>query len=1096
MNVAFAPLHNHSEFSALDGLSTVHEIGRRAQAIGCSCCGITDHGTCAGHLEAAKVLPQYGVKPIFGSELYHGLVPGKPPAINRKAVRDQAHLVALAQNDEGLRNLWRLIDFGTQNFHFVGRVTWDILRQYNEGLIVTSACIQGLISQGLCGDQVDPYEALNNYLDIFGDRFYIELHTYNSPRQREVNIELVRIAQERGLPLVYATDAHYAFKEQYPYHDAYVLMQTGRGKSETVETPPEERSMWHPQCLYMMDVTEIRQALDYLPVPIIDEALANSGLIADQCHASLPDIRRHLPSFVPKSSPWVAKQDQAKNAKLLFIDLVEAGIYRRYGNNPNPQVLARAEREMEVFLGVGLEHYFLQAWDFCQFCDAENIRRGPGRGSAAGSLVSYCLGITDVDPLRYNLIFERFYNPGREKGFPDIDNDFPVASRKLLHEYMQKRWGKERVRSIGTTTRLKPKTLCDRTYSIFGISFAEKEELKKIIDRVPDIDILGPESIGWSESIDPGKTIYVETSVGDQIGEWVAADRTRVEMRRQWVEHIKVLCGRVSGYGIHPSGVVVSDVDLNDELPCEMRGGGKEKTAVTIFPMADVDHRQFVKQDFLGLRNIDTLQQWEQLVEQRIGPINWTNFWSGLEGQSHPEDMWKLLEQGFTRGIFQIEEGPGKLLCKSFKPRSVEDLCAIVTLIRPGPARAGAPKSFVARRRGQEDDAFDGRKIPILKNILDDTYGWFLYQEQVIQYFSKLGYSLADADAVRKILGKKKPEEMKALYEGAGEWLGKGYKDVAWPQLSADTAEIIWSKLEDFAKYSFNKSHSLAYATIGFRTLFCKYYAPAEFVIASISTIGDDPDRDKKTAGYISEGRRLGIKVQGPDIMRSQVEICAVDGDIIFGFSNIKHIGKGTAQYLVDLRDKYGPFYSHQALTAAIEEETARYEERKHQAARDGRKFVERSPRQRINAKHEEHLFDAGAFDNYTPRQLTLRERQSFEKEYLGVVLTDQTQEIVERNLHEIAECNELHDIADLSVGDYVQVPLIIANIEQMKARKNGAIFGKIAGEWDGEEVQFVAWNKEWQNYRFLWQERTVALVWLRKRENDQLVFSSGIKLS
>jgi len=496
------------------------------------------------------------------------------------------------------------------------------------------------------------------------------------------------------------------------------------------------------------------------------------------------------------------------------LDLVEQGLIGRYGEDAPQEVWDRAQTELEVFLEAGLQHYFLQAWDFVQFCLEKEIERGPGRGSAGGAIVSYALGITDIDPLKYDLVFERFYNPGREKGFPDIDNDFPTLDRPRIKAYMEKRWGKDKVCQIGTVTRLKPLSAIGRTHKAFGISYAEMEALKKIVHEVPDINILGADSVGWSEKSDPNKTVYVMDHVGDQVADWIAKSEDP-EMAQRMVDFVDVVCSRVSGYGIHPSGVVVSDVSLQDELPTMWNA--HQKTLATMFPMTEVDARGFVKQDFLGLANLDILAEWRRLVQPTLGEVDWTE-----AEKNYPEEMWEaIFDKGLTLGCFQIEDGYARKLCKDFKPRSIEDLGIIVALNRPGPIRSGAPDSFIARRNGEEDVSYDH---PILEDILEPTYGWFLYQEQVIKFFSKLGYDLGDADAVRKILGKKKPEDMQALFDGKGEWQGKGYQAMA-EQAGIDevSRELIWSRIEDFAKYSFNKSHAIAYATLCFRTGYAKY---------------------------------------------------------------------------------------------------------------------------------------------------------------------------------------------------------------------------------------------------------------------------------
>ena len=1123
-----APLHNHTEYSALDGLATPLEIAQRCQCIGCTAVGITDHGTVAGHLEFAKVMAKHDIKPIFGVELYHGLKHA-PTTTWAKNERDNFHFVVGAMTDEGLRNVWRMVDAASHpdQYRYVGRVNWDILKKHSEGIFATSACIASTIGQAIIKEQNDPYALLNRYLDVFGDNFFIELHTYPGEEHEYLNSCLAQMAQEKGVGVVYATDAHFADPDQYEIHDAYVAMTSG----DSIYMSPEDRKMWHPKSLYIQSEEEIRSSLSYLPESVVDEAISNSMLIADKCNAQLPEVQRHLAPFFPNECPWLKDDEELRevSAAELFLYLVERGIERRYGVY-HEEAWQRAERECEVFLTAdtglegGLTHYFLQAWDFCQFCDAKGIQRGPGRGSAAGSIVAYALGITDVDPLHYGLIFERFWNPGRAKGFPDIDNDFPKASRKKVRDYLKDRWGHDRVRTIGTITRLKPKATCDKTYKVAGISWDEKEALKKIIDEVPDIDILGPDSIGWSRDTDPGKTIYVMEHVGLQIIEWVQSlPRERQDYVLRWLELVEAACSRVSGYGVHPSGVVVSDVSLADELPCMYNRSQEER--VTCFPMDDVDKRMFVKQDLLGLRNLDTLTDWDaqileafedadeemqahlqetlavlQQIERKHGIV-----WSGLDKQQHPEEMWEMLDRGFTRGIFQIEDGYAAHLVKEFKVRSVEDLAIIGALNRPGPIRSGAPDSLIRRRRGEEEVTYDH---PMLEELLDPTYGWFLYQEQVINFFSALGYSLSDADAVRKMLGKKSPEEMQRLIHGEGEWEGKGYLEIAGEQLGEEVAQRIIDKIADFAKYSFNKSHSVAYAIIGFRTLYAKYHFPAEFIMASIRTIGDDPKKAAKTAGFIGEGRRLGIEVHPPDILRSQEDIAVHNGHVFFGLSNVKGVGKGAARYIRKLSERY-EITTPELLHDALDAEATSWEHERDLAKEEGRTFKVKSPKQMLPANRIEALFKAGAFDNYTDREVTLLKKQKLEKELLGVTLSDNCAEIFAANEDEIdAFVNDeagvtyawddgykaLEDPEINRPGLIVKMPGVISQIDEKTTKKDSKKMAVVTIEWEGYEAEFVVFPNDYRSYKFLWNERTPGCFTLRTTERG-VSFVDAIRL-
>lgn len=1083
--MSVVPIHNHSQYSNLDGFSKISEIADRCELLGCPCCGLTDHHTVAGHLEFAKVMTARGIKPIFGAEVYHGV-----KTEFGKNERDASHLILGALNDTGLRNLWNLMDASADNFRFVSRINWDLLEKYSEGLFATSACALGLVSKEILRDE---YNSLNRYLQIFGDRFFMEIHTYPGDKsfregddgepvnQRIINERLVELAGDRGIGLVYANDAHFAAPEQYEYHDAYLAKQMG----QSIYTPIEQRRMWHPKALYIQSVEEIRENLSYLPTVAVEEAIANSVLIGEQCSADLPEIKRHLPIFVPKDCPWVEKERSDLNAAELFIQLVEDGIAWRYGDNPSDEVWDRAAMEMEVFIDAGLEHYFLLGWDLFQYCNSEDIGTGPGRGSSAGCIIAYVLGITDVCPLKYELVFERFFNAGREDGFPDIDSDFPRAKRRDILHYLERRWGKDRVRTIGTITRMKPKAVIKAFWSTCGLTWDEKEALKAIVDEVPDLEILGHEDIGWSEDTDPGKTIYVMSHVGDKILAWLQQQpEDRQELIATFLDICEVLCSRIENHGMHPSGIVISDVDLADELPS--RWNKNEELRVTQFAMNDVDGRKFIKYDVLGLRTLDTLDEWRRLMKAKGLDFDW----HGMEDLDHDEEMWEMYDRGLTRGFFQIEDGYARHLCKELKPRSVLDLAAIVALNRPGPIRAKTPESFITRRLGGDDDQFDGRNIELLKDTLEPTYGWFLYQEQVIEYFNNMNYTLSESDAVRKILGKKKPVAMRQLKTGEGEWKGKGYMQVA-PNYVNGQAELIWDKLENFAKYSFNKSHAVAYGLNTFRTNFAAYYGTVEFIIACIRT------NPSKSGAYVDQARRLGVTVMPPDILLSDVTVNeSTSGDIHFGLSNVKGVGIGAAEIIIDIRSRYD-ITCRDDLEAALLEESKVWSKRKKEAKDAGQPFAGQSPKQVCKSNQIDALWNAGAFDNYEERSLSLREIQNFQRELLGVIVTDDTNQIIENNSDAISECDHISATNEPWEGEdtYHNICAIITDVRETQTRKDGTAMGIVKAEFDDEEVSFAVFPKQWGSHKFLFKDRNVGILKLRRTERG-LHFNSGVKLS
>lgn len=1106
------PLHVHSMYSALDGFSTPEEIADRCVEIGCPCCGITDHGLVAGHLHFAKAMESRGIKPIFGCELYHGV---NTSNVFKAKERDQAHLIALAMTNEGLRNLWRLVNRTAQEdrFHNVGRVFWEDIENHHEGLVFTSACALSLVNKELLQDK---YDALNRYLSILGDDFYIEIHTYPGDKpfndrdaDREVNMRvinetLVGIAQERGIPMVYADDAHRAKPDQYWAHDAYVALQTG----DTIFTPPEERKMWHPEeALVIHDEESVRKALDYLPGAVVDECIANSQALAERATATLPEVRRHLPMFVPGDCPWISDMEKkyredtnTLTAEDLFVDLVVAGIKERYSgpeSEPSDEVWNRTFYEMETLLRDGIHHYFLMGWDEIQAAKNMNIPIGPGRGSSAGCIVAYALGITDVDPLHYGLIFERFWNSGRAKGFPDIDSDFSRARRQELIEYLKDRWGRDKVCAIGTVGYMKPKSTIDKLGRGCGIDFKEAEALKEIVGRTTKIDILGHEQIGWTRELEPGKKYYVKEEVGEEIEKWI---RSQPAGRRwalaQFIELCEVCCSRVQQYGIHASGIVISDVPLADELPAYRRGG-KGGVPATQFPMTAVDDRMFIKLDVLGLRTLDAIGYWDEMMKE----VGIETEWSGLDREEHEPEMWDMLRDKYTAAIFQVEDGYGRQLCQSMDPRSVGEFAVLGAINRPGPIQAKIPDHYVARKNGEEPVSYpDPRLEEILGDILQETYGLFVYQEQIIAYFNAIGYTLSESDAMRKIMGKKLPEQLDDVRDGEGEWKGRGYLDMAEKAgIPRYIAQDVWEEIEGFADYCFNKSHAVAYAIIGFRTLYAKYWAPAHAYAASMWSLDPSSDGEKRKnliPEYVNECRRMGIEVRPPDIRYAKGH-AYVDpmGRLLFGFGDVRNVAN-SGNYIVDLRDNHHlDISSPERFIAAFEEYNEEFLKEKKEKVKSGEwtKKV-KSPKQQLRINQIESLEQAGAWDDMHVREISLTKRQKNEEEMLGVIVTDNSAEVLKRNADQIAECDDWFDMltpfaekpewqededGDREYFTY-RVCGIVSNIQEKRSKKTGKAFGIVTVESDDNSVEMMVWNSKLVNFKRLFKIRTVGIFTIK----------------
>ena len=1101
-------LHVHSEFSSLDGWSTVDEIGDRILDIGCPFCGLTDHGVVAGHLEFDKAMRSRGINPVFGAELYHGVKLGQTM---KKNERDQAHLIALAMTDEGLRNLWRLVNATSdeRHFHHVGRVDCDDIVKYKEGIIFTSACPLGHVPRGLLnGDQ----SMLNWYLENLGDNFRMEITTYPGDVEwrdmdseqdevvtpRLINELVVDAAEEHGVAITYGDDGHYARPDQHEAHDMYIAAQT----RQSIYTPIEERKMWHPEgALCIKDEATVREALSYLPERVVDEAILNTWEIGATAEAHLPNVDRpHMPVFVPKDCPYLSKSGKGQDPTSLFIELVELGIEARYPEgDPNEEAAwMQAAHEIEVLTEDELEHYFLMAWDVIQFCKDKKINIGPGRGSSAGSIVAYALGITDVDPLYYDLYFERFWNKGRTEGFPDIDTDFAKSRREEIHAYLIERWGKTRVCSIGTITRMKPLAVIEKMAAPCDISThgskSEMDELKNIVRQTPDIEIHGHEQIGWSRDLEPGKIIYVEEAVGDQIIEWINKGNTRV--RKKFVEMCERACSRNSTYGIHASGIVVADIDLADYAPAYRRGGKKDGLPATMFAMTDIDKLKLMKLDVLGLKTLDTLAEWDKLMEEK----GVTTEWSGLDRKEHPEEMWDLMSDGFVSGIFQCETHGGKDVVLKLKPRTLEDLGLLVALNRPGPQRDGVPNRFVARREGRSEITYPH---PMLEELLTPTYGLFVYQEQIIRFMGTIGYELRDADQIRKVLGKKQPEKLSEIFEGFNEWDHKGFLETAMKAgIPKDVATEIWKSIEGFASYSFNKSHAIAYGIIAFRCLYAKYHGAQEWYIACVRTVPKDK-RAELIPQYIKEAKREGIQVLPPDIRYSQGKIDVHDGHIYFGFGDIKGVGVG-GDYVAKLRDEEGfDISSVDAFSEMLDcfNDIALQERKENPGEPHGP-----SPKQVLNEAKLALVHAVGAWDALEDSSTDLAVKQATELEHLLVILTDNTEELLEEHAEVIEQCDSWDtacmsweekeadpDLAEEWVyedsGEDIpmnkrsreyRLPGIISEVRITKVKATGKAMAIITMEFGRHELTFACFPNQWLSNKFMFKPHSVGLFKIR----------------
>jgi DNA polymerase-3 subunit alpha len=1034
------PIHNHSHYSfapGRDGLSSTAQIADRVAQLGYDACALTDHDVVAGHIEFYNTMTDAGLKPILGIEAYQARETRFEHATKQSETIDDVkrridnyHLIILAKNDVGLRNLWALNTQSHQEgFWFHGRVDWELLRKYRDGLILTSACGLSMLNHAI--QHGDPELVIQQYQDIFGDDFFIELHTYPEDWQKELNVALVSLAQQFSVPLVYANDAHYAFPEQYDLHETIIAL----AMNSKVDSGDR---ISHVPGLHIMAEEETREYLDYLPKRVVDEAVKNSDLIASMVDAHIPGRSKRIPMFVPG--------DRWATSKEMIYDLAVVGYMKKIAPDPEKDdavYMERFEKEMQVLFDADLVDYFAITRDFVKFAKDEGALVGPGRGSAGGSLIAYLLGITELDPIRFGLIFERFYNAGRETGLPDIDIDFPTTFRDKVKSYLSEKYGPAFVAELATIGRLHGKGAIADMARVLGVPMNDSKAISKILDQTIK---QGLQAGDWDE-------IY------ELVGEALKPYREKYPDLFLKAEELH---GFPKTFGVHASGVLVSDEPLAETFP--LKWSASKKTMVTQFDMEVAADLGFMKLDLLGLRNLDTLTEFNRILEEEDRePID---FYS-LQYTEQPEEMWELLDQNLTVGIFQIESGGlAKQIARELKPRSIEELAVVVAMNRPGPLLAGAFDKYKAGKAGASVEYLH----PYLEDTLRDTFGVFLYQEQVIEFMTKIGYNLFEADDVRSIMGKKKIEKITAELDR--------YLPRALNHMPEHVAMDIWNELVNFSRYGFNKSHAVAYAMVGLWTLYAKWYDPVIFTLAGIRTVDkDDLPR------YVQEAQRMSIKVLPPQINDSDVQITKRGDAIIYGFNNVKGIGLPPARWFV----AHQPYDDVEDLL--IKAQTFK------QTLPNGQQRVV------VNAGQIENLIRLGAFgecsynkkikkDVYKriePEQGT--DKLDLEEELLGVALSDDSATILEEHAEIIDEmCVPLDSMTE--PGEYT-VAGIIRGIRESKT-KNGDKMAYLTLEIEGQEVECAVWSNILKRLDFIFRRRQAGIFLLKKDKQGRLALSNA----
>lgn len=1031
----FAHLHVHTEYSLLDGAIRLSDLVARAAELGLPAVAITDHGAMYGAAEFYQHAVKAGVKPIVGCEVY--VTPGSR---HERVARKDAplyHLVLLAESNDGYRNLSKLVTRSfTEGYYYKPRVDRELLAEYADGLVAMSACISGEVPKRSLTEGLEAAErTLHDYLDIFGrDRFFLELQDHGLPEQRAANAALVELARRNGVRLVATNDAHYLRKEDKDAHDALLCIQTNSVMDD------EDRFGFSSDQFYLKSYEEMAQTFADVP-----EALSTTLDIAERCNVSFEFGKVYLPHYeVP----------EGETLDSYLRKLCYEGARERYGEITDA-VRERLEYELSVIRDMGFSGYFLIVWDVISWARRNGIRVGPGRGSAAGSIVAYCLGISEVDPLRFDLLFERFLNPAR-RTMPDIDIDFAEDRRDEVIAYVRRKYGEDRVAQIITFSTMKARAATRDAGRVLGHPYAYVDRIAKLI-------------------------------TADTIEESLATVKELRELyekepeARRILDTARRLEGLVRQDSIHAAGVVIARDPLTDLVPLQRKGDSEIVTQFSMKPISDIG---LLKMDFLGLRTLTVIENALAFIRQRHGV--------DVDLSKLPlddADTYRLLQAGETIGVFQLERPGMRAMLRELKPSRFEDIIAANALNRPGPIKSGMVQDFINRKHGRAKITYPH---PDLEPVLKETYGTIVYQEQVTGIAAAIaGYSMAEADQLRAAVSKKKAEEFEAhrsrFIEGA---VAHG--------LAREAAANLFDAVAQFAEYAFNKSHSTTYALVAYQTAWLKTHYPVEFMTALLTSVADD--RDKITL-YVNEARRMGITILHPDVNRSDVGFYPEgEASIRFGLATVRNVGEAAARAIIDARAER-PFTS--IYDFALRVESAAVNKRALESLIKAGAFdslgytrkelldrydlaVERAQKRRDEreagqfslfgesddvATHEEEFFRPGRDAEEFPREVLL----SYEKEMLSAYVTEHPVAAYEELLS-AKRSHSTAELADLDDGTEVVVGGIISAIKKSFTKK-GEPWATITVEDLEGQAQCIVWPSDLEKYRDLVLPDTVVLV-------------------
>ncbi len=859
--MAFTHLHVHTEYSLLDGSSKIKELVARAKELNMDSLAITDHGVMYGVIDFYKAAREAGVKPVIGCEIY--VSPGSRFERETNHSEDRYyHLVLLAENNQGYHNLMKIVSKGfTEGYYYKPRVDYEVLREYSDGIIALSACLAGEVQKFLSRDMYEEAcQAALRYQDIFGkENFFLELQDHGIDLQKKVNMDLLRMSVELGMELVATNDVHYTFDTDYEAHDILLCIQTGKRVMD------EDRMRYEGGQYYLKSEEEMRKLFPYA-----QKAIDNTAKIAERCNVEIEFGVRKLPKYEVPKEFWDSETTEGEASWRYLHHLCYSGLKRRYPEETK-ELTERLDYELSVIKNMGFIDYFLIVWDFIHFAKTNGIMVGPGRGSAAGSIVAYTLEITDIDPMKYSLLFERFLNPERVS-MPDIDVDFCFERRGEVIDYVVSKYGKDNVAQIVTFGTLAAKGVIRDVGRVLDMPYAQVDAIAKMIPNELNITI--------DKALQMNPLFRKEYEQNEQV--------------HYLIDMSKRLEGLPRHTSMHAAGVLISGKPVDEYVPLSRSSDG---TITTQYIMTTLEELGLLKMDFLGLRTLTVIQNAVRLVEKNKGIHLDLN-----EIDYNDKQVLDYIGTGKTEGIFQIESAGMKSFMKELKPESLEDIVAGIALYRPG------PMDFIPKYlKGKNDPSSITYDCPQLEPILKTTHGCIVYQEQVMQIVRDLaGYTLGRSDLLRRAMSKKKQavmeKERQSFVYGNEE---EGVDGCIKRGIDEATANRIYDEMIDFAKYAFNKSHAAAYGVVSYQTAYLKYYYPVEFMASLLTSVIDNLS---KVTEYVLTCKGMGIPILPPDINESERNFTAQGDSIRYGLCALKSVGRNVVDQIVAERQERGPY--------------------------------------------------------------------------------------------------------------------------------------------------------------------------------------------